>query len=186
MPSFRLGLPLDPRWVCEVALCGVLLAGASMDLLHRRIGNAANVTFLACGLLAALLLDGWGGLLRGLAGAGTGLALLLVPFALRLVRGGDVKFLSALGAWLGPLATVAATVVGFVAAGVLCAVLLATRPALRRNVLANLRGVLLGVGLPAAGELQRRPPHETVPLGAALAAGGLLSLVLGWGTAWNG
>ncbi|MBM4320140.1 MAG: hypothetical protein FJ125_09295 [Deltaproteobacteria bacterium] len=173
-------MPLDPLWIQEGLLYGGLLGGALLDLLTRRISNLASLGFLTAGLLAQTAAQGGSGLLHGLAGAGTGLLLLLLPFALRLVKGGDVKFLAAMGAWLGPLPTISATICGFVAAGVLSAALLVAWPSLRGEVLANLRAVMLGAGLPPA-TVEQRPRHQTVPLGAALAVGGVFTRLLGWG-----
>jgi len=160
-------------------LYGGLLAAALQDLSWRRIPNWFSLPFLAVGLVVQGLTGGGRGLLVGLLGAAVGLLLILLPFSLRLLRGGDVKLLAAMGAWLGPLPVLVATLVGAVLAGVLVAGLLVGRPALRREVVANLRGLVLGLGLPRPPV---RPPHLAVPLGTALAAGGVLTHLFGWGS----
>src|SRR5206468_3972358 len=109
-----------------------------------------------------------GGLGAGALGAALGLAMLSVPFALGLIGGGDFKLLAAAGAWLGPQATLVAGGVGLVAGGVLAACVALSQPALRREVATNL---MLTV---TTGRLTHASAYQ-VPLGAALAAGAILT-----------
>jgi len=154
-----------------------LIAGALFDLKYRRIPNFYVVLFFLAGLVVCGLGAGVGGVLQGLTGAGVGLLLLLGPFAMGLVGGGDVKFLAAMGVWLGLDATVMAAGVGFVFGGGFVVLLLLGRPGLRREVSQNLWGAFLAQSLPKIG---KRSSRLSVPLGAALAMGGLLTDILGW------
>ena len=77
------------------------------DVRCRRIPNW--VTFPAPGLALALalLLHGSAGLVAALLGVATAFGLLLVPYAVGALGAGDVKAAMALGALLGPSATLA-------------------------------------------------------------------------------
>jgi prepilin peptidase CpaA len=89
-----------------------------MDVRSRRIPNWLTVPTLGLGLLAHTLLDGLSGLQTSLGGFATGFGILFVLWLFGGGGGGDVKMMSALGAWLGAtmvlqafLASAVATVV---------------------------------------------------------------------------
>lgn len=85
-------------------LLAMLVIAAFTDLRERRIPNWLNAAILAGGLTRALAYPGQGPSLGGsVLGVVLGFVLMLVPYALKALRGGDVKLLAALGAWLGPL-----------------------------------------------------------------------------------
>ena len=89
-----------PWWSCWLFF--ILLGSACYsDLVHRKIPNHLNGTLLFSGLLLQGWTDGFDGLLRGLIGILCALLLLLIPFALYLYRGGDVKLCMGCGAWIG-------------------------------------------------------------------------------------
>lgn len=86
-----------------VALCA---AAAVVDARTRRIPNALTLAVAASGLAQAAL---WGtptSPLMSAAGLVVGGGILLIPFALRAIGGGDLKLLAGIGAWLGPVAAV--------------------------------------------------------------------------------
>ena len=80
-------------------LLSLVIAG--WDLRFRRIPNYLTFSGALGGLGFQLGFHGFHGLLTGLAGLGLGLILLLVPYILGGMGGGDVKAAAALGAWLG-------------------------------------------------------------------------------------
>jgi prepilin peptidase CpaA len=82
----------------------LVAVAAGSDLRVRRIPN----TLIGLGLLSAAAAQWWAdgntGLLHGATGAGLGLVLLIGPFALRALGGGDVKLAMVIGAWTdGPV-----------------------------------------------------------------------------------
>jgi prepilin peptidase CpaA len=99
------GGPLPAR-LAAVAFAAVFLVLAASDLDARRIPNR----IIGAAMLLAVVASPWlpaGGALMALLGAGSGLALLLVPYV--VLNGGfgagDVKLAAAIGAVLGfPLA----------------------------------------------------------------------------------
>ena len=81
-----------------VALC---LGAVCADLRTGKVPNALNGLALASGLLLSGIFGGATGVAESLEGALMGLSILLVPFLLRMVGGGDVKFLAAAGSIVG-------------------------------------------------------------------------------------
>lgn len=73
---------------------------AFYDLRERRIPNALVFPAALIGLSLNAWL-GWNGLWFGLQGLGAGFALLLIPYLFRVMGAGDVKFLAAIGAFVG-------------------------------------------------------------------------------------
>lgn len=103
----------------DLALLALSLLAIWLDLTRRKIPNLLTLPFMIAGLLYHALFGGWGGLWFALAGLLAGLALLLLPFALGGVGGGDVKYLGAAGALQGASFVVAAFLVGAVLGGLL-------------------------------------------------------------------
>jgi prepilin peptidase CpaA len=79
-------------------LCAVAVYS---DVRFGRIPNRVNATGAISGFVASAVLGGRGILAESFAGAAMGLSVLLVPFVLKMVGGGDVKFVAAAGAILG-------------------------------------------------------------------------------------
>jgi prepilin peptidase CpaA len=132
------------------------LAAAS-DVRQRRIPNWLLGAFALAALGLGAAAGGAGGLGRAAAGCVTGLALLLAPFAAGVVGAGDAKFLSAVGAFLGP----------------------------RLTVWAFLFGTALGapVALVALWSTRRRPgggSRAAVPYAVPLALGTVAALACEW------
>jgi prepilin peptidase CpaA len=85
----------------EIVAVGLLMVVVEEDVRRRRIPNRVTFFGLAAAVLHATWTAGLSGLLSALAGAGVGLAVLAVPFAMRWMGAGDVKAVMALGAFFG-------------------------------------------------------------------------------------
>ena len=79
----------------------LVVLAAALDVLSRRIPNPVNFTLLLSGLVAAVF--GWSdlSLWGAVSGVVVSLAALLIPFALNVYRGGDVKLCMGISAWVG-------------------------------------------------------------------------------------
>jgi prepilin peptidase CpaA len=81
-----------------------LLAWAAVsDCAARRIPNWLTYTLIAGGLCHGMTPGSSVGVLGSLLGMLVGFALTLVFFAVGAMGGGDVKLVTGIGAWLGPL-----------------------------------------------------------------------------------
>lgn len=93
--------PLIIRFgVCTVVGC----IAVSTDLRERKIPNWLTVPLCMSGFLFRGATEYGGGLLDALAGFGVGFAIFFVLF-LGSGAAGDVKFMAAVGTWLGPYHT---------------------------------------------------------------------------------
>lgn len=175
----------------------LLLAAAWSDIRSRRIPNILVFPGAIIGvLLHALLPQETGGLgvLGSLAGLGTGLALLLPLYLLRVMGAGDVKLMAMTGAFLGTQETVGALLCVLLAGGVLAlgaALLEGKLRLLWRNLNVMLLGTLAGGTM--TGLLVSGKPSEgiggdhaedtgesagTLPYGVAIAAGTMVYLAI--------
>lgn len=151
------------------------LAAALSDMLRRKITNQLNLAILFLGLAwRAVSLDG-GTFVAGLAGVGVGLAVLFAPFAVRWVGAGDVKFLAAIGAWLGPFDAFVCGLFGLLGGGIMAVAFAATAGAeVRRSVTQTFTASVMTFTAPAA---PRREQALVVPLGVPLAAAAIAIFV---------
>jgi prepilin peptidase CpaA len=99
------------------------LAAAVTDLWKFRVYNALTLPLLAAGLLYHGVREGPAGLVLSLIGMLCGFGVLIVFYLLGGYGGGDVKLLAAVGAWLGPEATLYVFVASSLVAGVYALVL---------------------------------------------------------------
>ncbi len=109
----------------DLALVALSILAIYLDLTRRKIPNLLTFPFMLAGLLYHLLLSGPGGLWFSLSGLLVGVGLLLLPFALGGVGGGDVKYLGAVGALQGAGFAVAALIIGAALGGIMALIYLA-------------------------------------------------------------
>jgi prepilin peptidase CpaA len=124
------------------------------DLRSRRIPNVLTFGAALGAFAFHAAISGWSGVMTAGAGWLVGLALFLLPFALRGLGGGDLKLVAALGAWLGAATVLWLAAYTAVAGAVLAVVVALARGDLRES-LTNIRLLLTTwavVGI--------RPVHE--------------------------
>jgi prepilin peptidase CpaA len=103
-----------------------LAACVAVDVRTMRIPNLLTGPAILTGFVLNAAWYGSDGLATSLAGFGLAVALLLAPFALGGVGGGDVKMMGAVGALLGPKLLLPSLMVGMMLGGVIAAVRLAS------------------------------------------------------------
>jgi len=170
----------------DLSAVGLVLTvafGAAFDVGTRKIPNFITVGGLAVALVLRLSIGGGESLVSGVLGA---LLAFLVSFPLFMLKGmggGDVKLLTAVGAFLGPYSTfVALLATSLVGGGLAIAISLR-----RRRLGSSLSGTFLvmrGLALKAisGGEDDAVPTLETrgavtVPYGVAIAVGAVVGLL---------
>jgi prepilin peptidase CpaA len=144
---------------------------AAYDLRERRIPNRLNLAGLVVGLTLQMALGGVQGFFAGVSGFAVGFAILFLPFAAGMVGGGDVKFVAAVGAYLGWELLLVGLGIGVVVGGVVGATSLIRR----RRFVKALRGLAADLMCLASGvrptTLKSTDAVETVPYGVMLAMG---------------
>jgi prepilin peptidase CpaA len=165
--------------VTEAVFVLAMASAAVSDVFRRRIPNFLNMGILALGLGVRALTGGTDLLVQGLVGAVFGLLLLIVPFALRFVGGGDVKLCAAMGAWLGPGDVLTAVLFGVAGGGLLALAVLSFGGAeLRAQVKANFLGWWITGAKPEPG---KRSARQTVPLAVSLGAAAVGTFIVNGG-----
>jgi len=179
---------LASDWLTHIstfAVTALVIAVAVFDLHARRIPNFLVFPAVIFGLTLNAS-RGWQGFSFGLKGLGLGFALLLLPYVFGGMKAGDVKFLAAIGSFVG-----AVGILRVFLATVLCYPLLAIVPVLRER---KLRLTLLRFGriffnflgffVPGfklyAQRFEARDDSEVpsvrTPFGVAIAVGTLIAL----------
>ena len=170
----------------DLSAAGLVLTvalGAAFDVGTRRIPNYITVGGLAVALVLRLSTGGVEALLGGLLGALLAFLITFPLFMLRSMGGGDVKLLTAVGAFLGPYNTFIALLATALVGGVLAIVVSLQRKRLGASITGTF-SVMRGLALKAisAGEVDAVPTLETegavtVPYGLAIAVGAVVGLL---------
>ncbi len=112
---FTMPILIDMTLLAYVCACCVV------DVRTRRIPNALSGAAAIAGIALNTLHAGLPGLLWSLGGLVLMVAVLLAPFALGGLGGGDVKMMAAVGAFLGPRLALLGLTAGMVLGGVVMA-----------------------------------------------------------------
>jgi prepilin peptidase CpaA len=87
---------------CLILIFCILAIASITDLFYKKIPNWLTYSSLICGIFFQLFFRGFDGFFISLQGIGTGFALTFVIYLAGGLGAGDVKLMSALGAFLGP------------------------------------------------------------------------------------
>lgn len=98
-------MSIDPLWMNLVLSVLVAIAVYS-DVCTRRISNKLIATGMILGIAANMMNFGFKGIIDSGSGFFCGLVLMIVPFFLQILGGGDVKLLMMMGCFLGWKATI--------------------------------------------------------------------------------
>lgn len=85
----------------DIAVLITAAIAAAIDIKTRKIPNWLTVTMAASGMVGSLLVFGWPGLAFSAKGWAVGMLVFFIPFLLRVMGGGDVKLMGAIGALKG-------------------------------------------------------------------------------------
>ncbi len=172
--------------VFAVILAAFVIAVSIFDIRERRIPNFLVFPAVVSGLTLNLILNGREGLGFGLKGLAAGFALLFIPYLVGGMKAGDVKFLAAIGAFIGPTDVVRALLATLLCYPLLAAIALIREKKFKitwlrfRRVLFNFLGFFApGLKLYAIrldGQDDKAIASATTPFGVAIAAGALIAV----------
>jgi prepilin peptidase CpaA len=152
------------------------------DLRTRRIPNYLTLGTAATGLAFSLVTNGGMGLLSAFLGMLMGFAFLILPYLWGGMGAGDVKALAALGAWLGPWATLFLFCYMGIAGGLMALGVLYWKGLLWQKIRQGWAALLNLILCRSAGLSAPKPPREQtpgIPYGVAIAVGMVLLLGIG-------
>jgi prepilin peptidase CpaA len=168
----------------------LVTAVAIFDLRERRIPNFLVFPAALAGVILNSFGNGLSGLLFAAKGLGLGFGLLLIPYLVKGMMAGDVKFAMAIGAFVG-----AAGIARILLVTILCYPLFASIAVIRekklgvtwlrfRRIFFNFSGFFVPSLKLYAMQLESRDDESiasaTTPFGVALAAGTLISIYTGF------
>jgi prepilin peptidase CpaA len=176
----------------QVPIAVMLIAGliaAITDVWKFKVHNVLTLPLLASGLLYHGVMGGTSGLVASLMGFLFGFGVLMVLYILGGMGAGDVKFMAALGAWLGMPLTFYIFIASSLAAGVYAVALVLLYGKVRETWLnlrlAGYRLMILGRHLGSddalVTEVTRTDRRQRlIPFTAMIALGLLVTVLLGW------
>jgi prepilin peptidase CpaA len=167
-----------PIFAIVVVFIGVC---AVVDLRTRRIPNVLSGSAALAGVILNTFYFGVPGSLASLTGLAATIAVLLLPFALGGIGGGDVKMMAALGALLGPRLALAGMGAGMVLGGAVMAAYLVRSCRLReklRAIRVMLTSAVLTGSLAPLKVDAADPQAVSLPYSLPLGAGTLAVLML--------
>ena len=126
-------LELYPVPIAMVLLASLI--AAVTDVWKFKVYNLLTFPLLASGLMYHAFYGGLAGLAGSAVSAAAGFALMIMLYTIGGMGAGDVKFVTALGAWLGVPLTLYVLIAGCVATGVYAAVLLVAASSWRETFL---------------------------------------------------
>ncbi|MGD9498403.1 MAG: prepilin peptidase [Armatimonadota bacterium] len=182
-----------PVWDASSVTSGLIAAGVVLtaiavwtDIRWGKVLNAVTVPFAALGLVLNTVGGGWDGLLLSIGGVGMGFVLWLASrLAGRILGGGDIKLLMALGALLGPVFVLWTFVVGALLGGILAITLALRRGRLQSALRQMAAGVYARAAVAAPMEIGEGSGELRLPYAVALSAGAWLVMGYGlWGSQW--
>lgn len=169
-----------------------LLAWAAVtDCTARRIPNWLSYSLILSGIVQSLVAPAAVGVGGAVLGMGVGFALTFVFFAAGAMGGGDVKLLTGVGAWLGPLGVLLVFVIEALV-GMAQAVLQAAAQkrlgAVLRNSAALAGSLAAGSGdlglasLPEPGGAGGRAMKQVLPYSVPVLVATAVVVAIRWGT----
>lgn len=108
----------DAMLVPRILIVGASIIAAATDVWKFKVYNALTLPLTVSAFFFYGWIEGSEGLLTSFGGFVVAFGLFILPYAMGAVGAGDVKFVAAMGAWLGAPATVQIVLFGCLFAGV--------------------------------------------------------------------
>ena len=160
-----------------MALVAGALVATVIDLRTRRIPNALTAAMAGVGIgFAAAGISGVS-VLASMAGFALGLALMMPGHVIGATGAGDVKFMGAVGAIVGPGMVVRAFLFTAIAGGVLALAVAVQRQRLGATLAGT--GRLIAAPADVRGEIRQAAPVSRFAYGPAIAIGSVMAALIG-------
>ena len=173
-----------------IAICAIL--GSISDVRNFKVYNVLTIPCFVAGILFYTATGGWSGLVYALGGSALGLAVLILPYMMGGVGAGDVKFVMAIGTWLGPNLLLPSIVIGSLATGIYSLMLMAKYGGYRETWL-NIQFMLLRLAMAGKSltfdddfesvqQISRQPDRRRrlIPFSALFSIGVAITFAIHW------
>lgn len=100
-------------------LITVLFLASFFDVKYKKIPNFLTIPVMLWGLLSSTITSGFKGFQFSIFGLLFGIGIFIIPFALYLIGGGDVKLMGAVGALMGWKFSLSAVLYSGIAGGII-------------------------------------------------------------------
>jgi len=166
----------------DICLFVLIFIAIIVDVKERRIPNIVTLTGMVVAIIYQLYTGGYSGMRFCLQGLATGIALLLIPFAMGGIGAGDVKLLGMIGAFKGSIFIVGTFLWMAIWGGIIALILLLMQGRLGETLKRLGRGLVLsGLGMVNLSDSFNKEELSTYyPYGVAIALGVLTSYCKGW------
>ncbi|MFA6449616.1 MAG: A24 family peptidase [bacterium] len=165
--------------ICDIILIAFLAASLASDLRFKIIPNSLNISAIVAGMALNVYFSGYSGLSASASGAALGAGLLLIPYIMGGIGGGDLKMLAAVGAFNGS-AFVFVAFIGAALSGGLIALFIAVSRGSGRETLSRIKMIftLLAHRInPSELYNKEQDAKRVFPYAGAIAAGTLTALL---------
>ncbi len=171
---------IDP--ILLVLLIIVLVIATITDIRYQKIPNRLTYPAVLVALIIHTVMNGTDGLVFSAEGLGLGIAIWLLLYLAGKMGAGDTKLMGAVGAFVGPMNVLIASVFTAVIGGIYALVLLAMHGYLKETA-KRFWGMLKGTVLTRKLDYEPPPDRANAPklcYGIAIAVGTLLCLARGF------
>lgn len=179
-----------PEKISVISLTVIVVAVAIFDLRERRIPNLIVMPASLMGLSIHTFESGWAGFLFSLKGFGLGFALLFIPYLVKGMKAGDVKFMMAIGSFVGAAAVARVLLITLLCYPALAAIVVVREKKLAvtwlrfRRILFNFLSFFIAsfrlYALRLENSDDERIASAATPFGVAIAIGTLISIYTGF------
>ena len=176
-------------WIDKIVtfiLYSLIISITIFDMRESRVPNFLVFPSILVGLVLHLFSSGVVGGLFALKGVLVGFGLLLIPYLVKGMKAGDVKFSMAIGALLGPIGIIRVILITLIFYPILAFIVVVHKQKLKVTVLRFFKILFyfLGVLIPSLklyamrleGFDDNRIASATTPFGVAIAIGTLISI----------
>lgn len=165
----------------SVGVILVVVVAAVIDIRTRKIPNWLTLPSCLVGVCLNIFHEGWGGLQNSLSGLAVGFLLLIFVYLLGGMGAGDVKLLSAVGAFLGPRLVFYAFIWMALSGGLMAVALIVSKRVVvktSQNLWFLVSGWLTGTsGKDSHLTIQNQSLHK-LAYGVAIAAGTIIAVLV--------
>lgn len=111
------------NYINSIILIILLILASFFDVKYKKIPNFLTLPVMLWGVLSSTIINGFKGFQFSIFGLLFGIGIFIIPFALYLIGGGDVKLMGAVGALTGWKFSLSAVLYSGIAGGIIAIII---------------------------------------------------------------